>query len=333
MGNEHIITRRRGRIGSEAAAAAASTLPATSSALDAAVARAIAEATSANTRRAYRAQAGVFAEWCAANRVGALPASPETAARYLTARGTAGAKVATIHAARSAISALHRAAGVANPVESELVRATVRGLSRQHRAPQRQAAPLSVDGLAAILATAHLPRPRGRGMESESVARARGAVDAAIAGLLFQAGLRRSEAADLEWQDVEAASTPVAYRIRVRAGKTNQTGSRVDVRFVKNGAARALADLRTADAQPSDKVFVGLNGASIGRRLAAAAAAAGLEGDYSGHSGRVGLASELTTRGASLQEVMLAGGWRGAGMVARYSAGAVAEAGAVNKYL
>ena len=120
MGNEQIITRRQGRIGSEAAAAAASTLPATSHALDAAVARAIAEATSANTRRAYRAQAGVFAEWCAANRVGALPASPETAARYLTARGTAGAKVATIHAARSAISALHRAAGVANPVESEL---------------------------------------------------------------------------------------------------------------------------------------------------------------------------------------------------------------------
>ena len=119
MGNEQIITRRQGRIGSEASAAAASTLPATSSALDAAVARAIAEATSANTRRAYRAQAGVFAEWCAANRVGALPASPETAARYLTARGTAGAKVATIHAARSAISALHRAAGVANPVESE----------------------------------------------------------------------------------------------------------------------------------------------------------------------------------------------------------------------
>ena len=30
MGNEQIITRRQGRIGSEAAAAAASTLPATS---------------------------------------------------------------------------------------------------------------------------------------------------------------------------------------------------------------------------------------------------------------------------------------------------------------
>ena len=51
------------------------------------------------------------------------------------------------------------------------------------------------------------------------------------------------------------------------------------------------------------------------------------------HSGRVGLASELTARGASTTEVMLAGNWKTARMVAHYSAGATAERGAVRKYL
>ena len=51
------------------------------------------------------------------------------------------------------------------------------------------------------------------------------------------------------------------------------------------------------------------------------------------HSGRVGLASELTARGASTTEVMLAGNWKTARMVAHYSAGAAAERGAVAKYL
>ena len=46
-----------------------------------------------------------------------------------------------------------------------------------------------------------------------------------------------------------------------------------------------------------------------------------------------GLASELTARGASTTEVMLAGNWKTARMVAHYSAGATAERGAVRKYL
>ena len=51
------------------------------------------------------------------------------------------------------------------------------------------------------------------------------------------------------------------------------------------------------------------------------------------HSGRVGLASELTSRGASTANVMLAGNWKTARMVAHYSAGATAERGAVARYL
>ena len=71
----------------------------------------------------------------------------------------------------------------------------------------------------------------------------------------------------------------------------------------------------------------------IQRRFTAAARAAGIEARVTAHSGRVGLASELTARGASTTEVMLAGNWKTARMVAHYSAGATAERGAVRKYL
>ena len=81
------------------------------------------------------------------------------------------------------------------------------------------------------------------------------------------------------------------------------------------------------------RVLGGLNGASVARRFGAAARAAGVVGRITGHSGRIGLASELTRRGATTTETMLAGGWKTARMVAHYSAGATAERGAVAKYL
>lgn len=79
----------------------------------------------------------------------------------------------------------------------------------------------------------------------------------------------------------------------------------------------------------TEQVLDGLNGQSIARRIAAAAAAAGIKGRITGHSGRVGLAGELTARGASTTEIMLSGGWKTARMVSHYSGCTTAEQGAV----
>ena len=197
-----------------------------------------------------------------------------------------------------------------------------------------QAAPLSADGLAAILATAARPRTDGRGVESHTTAQRRGRLDAVIAGLLFMGGLRRSEVSALEWRDVADASDGDGVLITVRTSKTNQEGDTTDVRYLKNGAAKAIRTVRASRpaAAPTDRV-IGLSPLQIQRRFTAAARAAGIEARLTAHSGRVGLASELTARGASTTEVMLAGNWKTARMVAHYSAGATAERGAVRKYL
>ena len=51
-------------------------------------------------------------------------------------------------------------------------------------------------------------------------------------------------------------------------------------------------------------------------RWADVAEAAGIERRVTAHSGWVGLASELTSRGASIADVMLAGNWKTSRMVA-----------------
>ena len=149
--------------------------------------------------------------------------------------------------------------------------------------------------------------------------------------VLFQGGLRRADAAALEWRDVAPATTAGAILVTVRRSKTDQEGTAADVRYLKSAAAAAVLALRPADPAPTARVFGGRTPQQLGRRFTAAAA--GLHGRLTAHSGRVGLASELTARGASTTDVMLAGAWKTARMVAHYSAGATAELGAVARYL
>ena len=199
-----------------------------------------------------------------------------------------------------------------------------------------QAAPFTADNLAAVLATCPHPRRSGRGTESSAVAAARGRVDGVIAGLLFMAGMRRSEVSAVEWRDVTDATDGAGVLVAVRQSKTNPDGDTADLRYLKNGAARAVRTLRAhrtpagaTGPAPTARV-VPLTGQQIGQRLTAAA---GIARRVTAHSGRVGLASELTARGASTTAVMLAGNWKPARMVAHYSAGATAERGAVATYL
>ena len=142
----------------------------------------------------------------------------------------------------------------------------------------------------------------------------------------------RSEVSALRWADVVDSTDRDGVLVTVRRSKTNQEGEVNDVRFVKDGVARALRMLRAAmNPEPGDRV-VPLSAQMIGLRFTATAVAAGVESRVTAHSGRVGLASELTSRGASTTDVMLAGNWKTSRMVAHYSAGATAERGAVARY-
>ena len=282
---------------------------------------------SVNTRRAYAGALRRLDAWR-----GAAPVDDASLAVYLGELFEAGRAPATAALAVAAVRFRAKLAG--QPAPAGEATARVLGGYRRTAADRGrgQAAPLRADGLAAILATAARPRTDGRGVESPTTAHRRGRLDAVIASLLFMGGLRRSEVSALEWRDVSDARDGDGVLLTVRTSKTNQEGDAADVRYLKNGAANAIRTLRAAAAAPTDRV-IGLSPLQIQRRFTAAARAAGIEARVTAHSGRVGLASELTARGASTTEVMLAGNWKTARMVAHYSAGATAERGAVRKYL
>ena len=284
---------------------------------------------SVNTRRAYLGALRRLDAWR-----GPAPLTDASLAAYLGAIFEAGRAPATAALAVAAVRFRAKLAG--QPAPAGAATARVLGGFRRTAADRGrgQAAPLRADGLAAILATAERPRTDGRGVESHTTAQRRGRLDAVIASLLFMGGLRRSEVAAVRWADVTDARDGDGVLLTVRTSKTNQEGDAADVRYLKNGPATAIRTLRAAAAAaaPTDRV-VGLSPLQIQRRFTAAARAAGIEARVTAHSGRVGLASELTARGASTTEVMLAGNWKTARMVAHYSAGATAERGAVQKYL
>ncbi len=216
--------------------------------------------------------------------------------------------------------------------------AAVKRIRREHSSRGHgQSDPLTAKDVAMMMTRACDPRPVGRGgkyRESMEKATARGQIDRAMIGLLFQAGLRVSELIALQWRDIrESTDLPGALLIRIRTSKTNQTGDETDIRLIKNECANAVKAIAALDIKPDAHIFDGMSKATANYRVKRMAKYAGVKGRITTHSGRIGLASELTRRGASMQEVMLAGNWRSSQMVAHYSAGATAERGAVAKYL
>ena len=282
---------------------------------------------SPNTRESYTRALRQFDTWR-----GRRPLDDSTLAAYLAALYDFGRSPSVAALAVAAVRFRARLSDHPDPAG----KATGRVLAGFRRTAadrgRGRADAFTADHLSAVLATCHRPRKSRRGIEAPPAAARRGRLDAVIAGLLFMAGLRRSEVAALRWSDVTDAPTP-GLLVRVRTSKTNPAGETTDLRYVKNGVAAAVRSLR-AETQPetSDRV-VPLTPRALARRFIAAAEAAGIDRRITAHSGRIGLASELTRRGASTTDVMLAGNWRTARMVAHYSAGATAEHGAVARYL
>ena len=258
----------------------------------------------------------------------ALPANPDMVEAYLSERAEFGHKPSTLRMAVSAIAFVHAMREVPSPVNHN-VRETLKGLAEQYGRGQKQAAALTAEGLAAIRATACLPR-RGRGgrMETAEFARRRGLVDIAMVSLMRDALLRVGEAAELTWADLEGEADGTG-RLTIRRSKTDRE-ARGAVLFV-SGQTMAAMDAMRDGAGPEMPIF-GLSVVQMTARLKAAARAAGLGEGYSGHSARVGMARDLARAGTELTALMNAGRWQSHDMPAHYTRAEEAGRGAVARF-
>ena len=159
----------------------------------------------------------------------------------------------------------------------------------------------------------------GGRMETPAAARDRAGVDLAIIGVMADGGLRRSESAALTWGDVDYYQDCTA-RITIQKGK-NQPEPLIVA--LTETTARALRGIHLDGADPAAPVF-GLTGETLANRIRAAARAAGLGEDFSGHSGRIGMALRMVAAGAPTAAVQHQGRWKHGDMVARYTRGEAA---------
>ena len=117
----------------------------------------------------------------------------------------------------------------------------------------------------------------GTGIGGHHVALERGRIDAVIAGLLFMAGMRRSEVSLLRWADIVDSIDGDGMLVTVRRSKTNQGGRGERLRYVKDGVARVVRMLRTVTIPEPGNRVVPLSAQMLGLRFTAAAQAAGVE--------------------------------------------------------
>ena len=301
-------------------------------AADQGVADALESVLSDHTNRVYGTQWRLFNDWCGEVGLSALPAEPLTVARYLAARANAGASIATMRLATSAIAKAHEWGKQESPCRDPGVRASLKGWGRRLAKPQRQAGALTADVLAVIRLTRHpTPRLRGRGFETAEQAEERGKFDVALVAALSDAGLRRSEASSLTWGDVQRWDDG-SGRITVIRSKTDIEAQGAVV-AITPAALKALDAIRPAGVDGGQKVF-GLSESQIARRVKVIAKAAGLADweFFSGHSERVGMARRMAQNGAPTHEIERQGRWKqGGGMVGRYTRGE--SAGSALRYL
>ena len=306
---------------------------------------AIEASAAASTRRAYGTDRAAFAAWCAEQGRTAVPASGETMAewvRHLTVtprpRTSRPAGPSTIERALSAVASWHQEQGHPKP--------TMRGARAVLNAYKDRLAEARAEAAQARQATAALPpqiRAMLAGTDRASLA---GKRNAALVLLGFATAARVSELVALDLAAVaetEHGHDVTVYRKKVRKHTTNAILYGTDPATCPVRALRAWQAALAEHGRTDGPLFVRVDrwdrlappltrhgqpiGDPTGRMTAEAAAevverlanAAGLVGDWSGHSLRRGFATAARAAGHDPLEIARAGGWvDGSRVLARY---------------
>lgn len=280
--------------------------------IEAGIRQYVEQALSDNTRKAYKNDLAHYRTWG-----GTVPSSTEQVAAYLTAH--AGVlSIATLQRRLVSITKAHTMKGYSDPVQSDLVKLTMRGIRRVHGKPQAQVSPILKEDLTVMLS--HVP---------DTV---KGHRDRALLLLGFCAALRRSELAAVKVEDLEFTAQGII--LTLPRSKTDQTGQGRKIGIPK-GRGRICPVMAVNEwilQLGVDKgcMFRGVSkGGVIGdEKLSDRAIAdiikhyahkAGLDPEkYSGHSLRSGLATSAAQHGVSSWKIRQQTGHKSDAMLARY---------------
>lgn len=303
--------------------------------LSAAAREALDAGTADSTRRAYANDWAEFTAWCATTGHRPLPATPEAVVEYVTALTTLPRprtgrpySPSSIERAVAAIRTAHSAANV-TPPSTKGARIVLRGYrdrlarSKDPAAKPRKAQPAVPTALRAMLDT----------LDRETLI---GRRDAALLLLGYASAARVSELVALDLADVPETEHGIeasVYRRKIKAFTDTAIPYGSNLATCPVRAVRALREAMAEAGRTDGPLFVRIDrhgriappmhrhGAPIGDpagRLTAQAAAqvvekaaeaAGLEGQWSGHSLRRGFATAARKAGHDLVRIGRHGGW------------------------
>ena len=263
------------------------------------------------TLSGYQKDLEIFAIWCATNNKAFLPATPESVADFFN-KQLETCSYATIKRRASAIRFAHVLSDLPSPIgHSEVYLALRRAARIKGRRPKQ------VLGLTSGL----LEKMLEACPDSLS-----GKRDAALLSVGYDTLCRSSE---LSWMRVEDVSIR-KKRIYVPRSKSDPFGDGRVARITAR-TAEFLKCWFAASNIEDGPLFRGLHTgrpnnahletSSIRRAIKTAGLRAGLRAEsekLSGHSFRVGRAQDLFESGCNTLEIMIAGGWKNAEVVARY---------------
>lgn len=260
---------------------------------------------SENTLRAYRSDFQQYEAWCATKKQPTLPATADRIAEYVDFMAS-NYKSATIRKRINSLGTIFRLSKNPDPTKEPEVVLALKRMHRKIGRHQEQAAPLTRDILDQLL--------------KQCGSDAKGYRDRILLLLGYETMRRRSELCNFTFEDL----TRVPGRgeaIRLVRSKTDKEGASklIPISAPLHGLIIKWQDryqlegviLRSVDRHGN--VGGKLNSGSIGTILNGLKANVGNEMNkchFSGHSFRVGAAIDLLEAGASLETIMLKGGWR-----------------------
>lgn len=258
-----------------------------------------------------------FERWCLATGAVALPAATRTLELYLTHLAELGRRPSTIRRARIAIGLAHSHAGLPRPDQHARIRTLERGIGRVHGSREEGAPPLLEHELARAVRTLGDSPREDR--------------DRAMLLVGFAGAFRSSELAGLRIEHVTFDAEGLV--LLLPRSKEDQLGHGTHTRipFGTNEETCPVEALKRWIARigrPAGPLFRVIRGAiieherihprAVDRALKRAVARAGLDGDYSSRSLRVGLATSASAHGATRREIQLHGRWPDPRSVDRY---------------
>ncbi len=283
-----------------------------------------------NTARAYAADWDDFLDFCGLHGLAPLPALPQTVALYLkslerrSGRDGPGLSVATLRRRLSAIASRHTTAHHDTPTDHPLVRRLVARYARSRGTAKKKKDPFLLERVPALLMAMPDDMPARR--------------DRALLLLGYAGAFRRSELVALDVPDLKFSKKGLYVWIAAAKNDPRKAGRELYVPRLPRpeicpvvalehwlevvGTAGAV--FRTFDLR-GQLAANRLHPGDVARVLRRRAAAAGISGDFTGHSLRRGFITDAAKMHVPIERIKGVTGQRSNAIVLDYVAAATID--------